>query len=57
MRAAGLQITGVEGVYLKCLTTSQLRALSLPAEVKRAFFTEGVEYPDLCNAIYIEAVR
>jgi SAM-dependent methyltransferase len=57
VRAAGLEITGVEGVYLKCLTTSQLRSLSLPAEVKRAFFTEGRAHPDLCNAIYIEAVR
>jgi SAM-dependent methyltransferase len=55
--AAGLEVKRVEGVYLKCLTTAQLRALSLPPEVRRAFFTEGVDHPALCNAIYIEAVR
>jgi SAM-dependent methyltransferase len=57
VRAASLTVERVEGVYLKCLTTAQLGALALPPEVRRAFFTVGVEHPDLCNAIYLEAVR
>jgi SAM-dependent methyltransferase len=57
VEAARLRVTRVEGVYLKCLTTGQLQSLALPEAVKRAFFTEGVAHPDLCNAIYIEAVR
>jgi SAM-dependent methyltransferase len=55
--AAGLKVVRVEGVYLKCLTTAQLGALDLPPEVRRAFYTVGVEYPELCNAIYLEAMR
>ncbi len=55
--AAPLKVVRVEGVYLKCLTTAQLGALALPPEVRRAFFTVGVEHPELCNAIYLEAAR
>jgi SAM-dependent methyltransferase len=55
--AAGLKVVRVEGVYLKCLTTAQLRSLALPPEVRRAFYTVGVEHPELCNAIYLEAMR
>jgi len=54
---AALKVVRVEGVYLKPLTTAQLNALPLPPEVRRSFFTVGVEHPDLCNAIYLEAVR
>jgi SAM-dependent methyltransferase len=57
VRGANLKVVRVEGVYLKCLTTAQLGALALAPEVRRAFFTVGVEHPDLCNAIYLEAVR
>lgn len=57
VKGAGLGIERVEGVYLKPLTTGQLGSLGLSPEVRRAFFTVGVEYPELCNAIYLEAVR
>jgi len=55
--AAGLQVVRTEGVFLKCLTTSQLAALALTPEVRRAFYTVGADHPDLCNAIYLEATR
>jgi SAM-dependent methyltransferase len=55
--AAGLKIVRVEGVYLKPLTTAQLRSLDLSPEVRRAFYEVGIEHPDLCNAIYLEAAR
>lgn len=55
MRAAGLRVERCEGVFLKPLTTGQLRRLELPPAVVRAFMSVGVEHPDLCNAIYVEA--
>ena len=55
--AAGLRVVRVEGVYLKPLTTAQLGSLALPAEVRRAFYEVGIEHPDICNAIYLEASR
>jgi SAM-dependent methyltransferase len=51
---AGLQIRSVEGIFLKCLTTSQLAGLALPPPVLRAFFEVGVDYPEIANAIYLE---
>lgn len=55
--AAGLKVVRVEGVYLKPLTTAQLGSLALSPEVRRAFYEVGVDHPDLCNAIYVEASR
>ena len=55
--SAGLTIARTEGVFLKCLTTAQLAALALPDAVRRAFYTVGIDHPDLCNAIYMEACR
>ncbi len=52
----GLRITQSEGVLLKCLTTTQLRSLGLPGEVLKAFYEVGVRYPEIANAIYLEAV-
>jgi SAM-dependent methyltransferase len=52
---AGFSITRKEGVFLKCLTTDQLRSLNLDPEVLRAFCAVGVEYPEISNAIYLEA--
>jgi SAM-dependent methyltransferase len=52
---SGLRIVKQEGVYLKCLTTDQLRSLGLAPSVVQAFFALGVDYPDIANAIYLEA--
>lgn len=55
--SAGLKVVRIEGVYLKPLTTAQLASLALSPEVRRAFYDVGVEHPDICNAIYLEAAR
>jgi len=52
---AGLKIVAVEGILLKPITTSQIAALQLPPAVIDALFQVGVSYPDLANAIYLEA--
>jgi hypothetical protein len=54
---SGLRIVRQEGVYLKCLTTDQLTRLALPPAVLQAFFAVGVDYPDIANAIYLEATH
>jgi SAM-dependent methyltransferase len=51
----GLRVDSVEGVLLKCLTTAQLASLALPDSVRRAFLDVGREFPDIANAIYLEA--
>jgi hypothetical protein len=57
VEGAGLRIAKTEGVFLKCLTTGQLRRLGLPAEIERAFFAVGADHPEIANAIYLETTR
>lgn len=53
--AAGLRILAIEGVFLKILTTAQLASLRLDPAVTDALFRVGVRYPEIANAIYLEA--
>lgn len=52
---ARLKIVNIEGIFLKPLSLSQLQSLKLSPDVIHALFSIGVEYPELSNAIYIEA--
>jgi trans-aconitate methyltransferase len=54
---SGLRVVRGEGVFLKCLTSSQLDALELPPAVRRAFYEVGVQHPDICNALFLETTR
>ena len=53
---AGLRVAACEGILLKCLTTGQLSRLGLEPRVLEAFCEIGAGYPDIANAIYLEAV-
>jgi trans-aconitate methyltransferase len=55
VEGAGLRVTACEGILLKCLTTSQLRQLGLGARVMEAFCSIAEGYPDIANALYLEA--
>jgi trans-aconitate methyltransferase len=55
VRDSGLQVTAREGLCLKCLTTAQLRALQLEPRVMAAFCELAASYPEIANAIYLEA--
>ena len=57
VEGAGLRIGACEGILLKCLTTGQLSRLGLDARVLEAFCEIGADYPDIANAIYLEASR
>lgn len=51
----GLKVDKTEGLYLKPFTTAQLNSLNLKPEVYEALLVLGIEHPDLCNSLYIEA--
>jgi SAM-dependent methyltransferase len=55
VRSAGLTAERTEGIFLKCLTTDQLKRLALPPQVLWAFCEVGAAYPEVANAIYLEA--
>jgi SAM-dependent methyltransferase len=55
VEGAGLRVGACEGILLKCLTTGQLSRLGLDARVLEAFCEVGAAYPDIANAIYMEA--
>lgn len=54
---AGLRVLACEGILLKCLTTAQLLRVALEPRVKQAFCELGAGFPDIANAIYLEAAR
>ncbi len=54
---AGLRVSACEGILLKCLTTAQLSGLALDPRVLEAFCELGAAYPEIANAIYLEAGR
>lgn len=55
MEAAGLQVVRKEGLFLKPFTTGQLKDLSLSAAIITAMCTVGIDYPELCCAMMLEA--
>jgi len=50
-----LKIIRTEGIFLKPFTTDQLKKIDLPAEIFRALYEMGQRYPEISNAILIEA--
>lgn len=57
VQGAGLTVVRTEGLFLKPITTAQIRSLALPPEILEAFCRVGVERPDLCNAIMVEVTN
>jgi len=57
VEGAGLRVGACEGILLKCLTTGQLSRLGLGPRVLEAFCEVGAAYPEIANAIYVEALR
>ncbi|MFZ5632083.1 MAG: class I SAM-dependent methyltransferase [Bacillota bacterium] len=56
IQQSGYRITRTEGIFLKPMTTNQIKALNMSREVLRGMLEVGMEYPELSNAILIEAV-
>lgn len=52
----GLRICNVEGIFLKPVTGDQLTLLNLNPKIWQALLKVGVEFPAICNSIYMETV-
>jgi SAM-dependent methyltransferase len=55
VRDAGFKIGKVEGLFLKPFTTSQLSSLDLSPIIWQALLEVSTGYPEISNAIYVEA--
>jgi 2-polyprenyl-3-methyl-5-hydroxy-6-metoxy-1,4-benzoquinol methylase len=52
---AGYDVKAIEGLLLKPITTSQIKALGLPESVLTAMLKVGVAYPELSAGLLIQA--
>lgn len=52
-----LEIGKVEGLLLKPITTQQMLDLNLSEAILQAMLKVGVDYPELCNSVLIQASR
>ena len=53
--ASGFEVAHAEGIFLKPITTGQIEDLGLPDTTLQAMLKVGIDYPELCNAILLEA--
>lgn len=51
----GYSVSKVEGIFLKPITTQQIIDLKLTPQVLQGMLKVGVDYPELCNAILMQA--
>jgi len=56
LRRQGFRVCREEGIYLKPFSTKQLQSLRLPESILESMLKVGVEYPELCAGILVEAV-
>lgn len=50
----GYKIHKTEGIFLKPITTQQIKQLNLSKEILLSMFKVGINYPELCVAILME---
>jgi 2-polyprenyl-3-methyl-5-hydroxy-6-metoxy-1,4-benzoquinol methylase len=54
IEAAELKIHRFEGIYLKPLTTSQMKSLNLPDSIIQALCAMAIDYPELSSSLFAE---
>jgi 2-polyprenyl-3-methyl-5-hydroxy-6-metoxy-1,4-benzoquinol methylase len=54
IEAAGLKVQRMEGIYLKPLTTSQMKSLGLSEPIMQAFCAVAIDYPELSCSLLAE---
>lgn len=52
---AGYVVVHLEGIFLKPLTTKQLQQLELSDQILQGFLQVGIDYPELCVGLLLEA--
>ena len=51
----GMEVRKIEGILLKPITTQQMLDLNLGEPILQAMLKVGVDYPELCNSLLIQA--
>ncbi len=51
----GLTVKSFEGLFLKPITTNQIKLLDLDEKILHAMLKVGIKYPELCTGILMEA--
>jgi 2-polyprenyl-3-methyl-5-hydroxy-6-metoxy-1,4-benzoquinol methylase len=54
VKSCNYKINRVEGIFLKPITTQQIKMLKLSSKILNAMLTVGINYPELCNSILME---
>ncbi|MFW9942189.1 MAG: class I SAM-dependent methyltransferase [Candidatus Thorarchaeota archaeon] len=49
-----LKIISKEGIFLKSITTDQIKKLNLSKEILNGYMKVGINYPELCHSILLE---
>lgn len=57
LNTCGYSVVRKEGIFLKPLTTAQLRSLDLSKDILTGMCKVGIEYPELSAALFFEARR
>jgi 2-polyprenyl-3-methyl-5-hydroxy-6-metoxy-1,4-benzoquinol methylase len=55
IEAAGLEVTHTEGIYLKPFPLRMLQNIEFPEQNFQALMQVGIEFPELCVALLLEA--
>lgn len=53
-KSSGMRVVSTEGIFLKPITTEQIRTLGFDDNILKAFLKVGTNYPELCVAILME---
>ena len=53
-KSSGMRVVSTEGIFLKPITTEQIRTLGFDDNILKAFLKVGINYPELCVAILME---
>lgn len=54
---AGLHIVSTEGIYLKPITSAQMKKLNFDSNIYKSLCEVGREYPELCCGILVECKK
>lgn len=54
IQKCGYSCDKLEGIFLKPITTSQIQELALSEEILQGMMKVGIDYPELCVALFME---
>lgn len=55
VQSAGLRVVESEGIFLKPFSSGQMSTLGLSSAIMSALYDVGAKYPELCNAVLLQA--